>query len=313
MKKMMTLFAAIVASVMLFAQNTELPISKCGDTSWGNATISGSTITFPSAWDCGIGWWIGGEDWSAYNAVVLEYEAYSDQVALNVEYGTESESKGIQQAIAQAGTTKVRVALDDRKVAVQKVFIQAAKMGKLTLKSCYLEGGADPYDTKGLTPTKVNLVEGDGCYFLFAEEVDKYSEASVFEFEFNVTNPSCLTGWGFAKLVAIGDWENNKNQLNNDHDGVGSCKIKFLGSELREIGYKGGSTWYTDPDNGQGLGISYWDAEVVGCVVYVKGEGPKPQAIDEIQAADKAIKTMVNGQMVIIKNGVMYNMLGAAL
>lgn len=308
MKKLMTLCVALVASMMLFAQNLELPISKCGETSWGDVTISGSVITFPNAWEGGIGWWIGGEDFSAYNAVVLEFEPYSDQVALNVEYGTETTSNGIQQSIAQAGATKVRVALDARKSAVQKVYIQAAKMGRLTIKSCYFEGGVDPYATTGITPVPVTLVEGEGCVFLFADEIEKYSPASVFEFNFNVTNSSCLTGWGFAKLVAIGDWENNTNQLNNDHDGVGQCKIKYLGSELREIGYKGGSSWYVDPDNGMGVAISTWDAEVAGCVVYPK----QAQAVENTESV-KVVKTIENGQVVILKNGVKYNALGVAL
>lgn len=309
MKKVMTLFAAIAASAMMMAQNLELPISKCGETSWGDVTISGNVITFPSAWEGGIGWWIGGEDWSSYNAVVLEFEPYNDQIGLSVEYGTAETSNGFVQTIAQAGSSKIRVALDERKTAVQKVYIQAAKMGKLTLKKCYLEGGADPYDTKGLTPVPVQLTEGEGCVFLFAEQIDEYNAASVFEFSFNITDAGCLTGWGFAKMVAIGDWENNQYQLNNDHDGVGPCKIKKLGSELREIGYKGGSSWYTDPDNGQGIAISYWGGEVTGCVVYVK----EAQGVQNTTKDVKAQKAMVNGQMVIIKNGVRYNALGAQL
>jgi len=53
--------------------------------------------------------------------------------------------------------------------------------------------------------------------------------------------------------------------------------------------------------------------ETAGGYVLLKLEVGAAQAIDNVNAGVKAVKTFENGQLVIIKNGVRYNALGAAL
>ena len=44
-----------------------------------------------------------------------------------------------------------------------------------------------------------------------------------------------------------------------------------------------------------------------------RGEEPSWEALETVNGAVKAVKTFENGQLVIIKNGVKYNVLGTAL
>lgn len=144
MKRNLSLFFSLLLCAGISAQNLELDVNHL-DNTFGGVTTEGNVVQFSKSWTGGAGWWIGGDDWSRYNAVTLEFEKVGWQVAINVEYGTEKESNGYEQAISTQGQGKVRLVLNpEKKNSVQKVYIQSSKGDDVTLIRCTVEGGADP-------------------------------------------------------------------------------------------------------------------------------------------------------------------------
>lgn len=313
MKKTISLLFVALTSMVLSAQDMTLAMADCGTTKWGNPSVSGSVITFTQAWDDGIGWWIGGEDWSAYNAVELEFENFDGQVGLNVEYGTAETSTGLEQALSTAGTGKVRIALNDtKKSSVQKVFLQTSKMGKLTVKSCVVKGGTDPYEIKGKYEVPIVTEVGENCEKIFKDELLAHDEKDIVVITLNCLSAEKLTGYGIAKIVAMDDWNNSQYDFNNKIDGVGQSEYRLLISELISFAKKGGTDWHYGADSdAYGIIVNTYPAESE--IVSIKCYSANPAGLNEVANTVKSVKVMENGRMYIMKNGVKYNALGAAV
>lgn len=315
MKKFFSFVLASLMSVAMFGQNLELSLAQLGDSenggmSWGTVSNANGVVTFGSAWECGIGWYFnGGEDWSNYHAVVAEIEPFSGQVALNVAYADEGEYK---QVIATAGQTTIRVELDERKSHVFKVYFQSGKMGNMTIKRVYVEGGDDPYDISNKVEVPIVYEEGENCVKIFQDELEAHNPGDVVVIRLNCLSAEKLQGYGIAKLVAMDDWYNAQLEIMNAIDGVGEADYKYLISELISVAKQGGDTWYIGPDS-----------EVAGCilntyaneseVVSIKCYSANASAIEEVPAdmVGKTFKKIENGQVVIIRDGVKFNALGA--
>jgi len=323
MKKSFFFICALMMSAMMFAQNLDLPMSKCGSanggTDWGGVTVSGSNITFPAAWEGGAGWWIGGEPWTSYNAVVLEIEPVDWKVALNVEYGTATTSDGYEQKIGTPGNGTIRIDLNkSKKGAVQKVYIQSELLGTITVKKCYAEGGADPYDITGATevqPIAGGIEIGEDGYGvkIFQNQLESMDANDIVVFKINCISAEKKLGYGIAKLVAMDDWYNPQEEIGNQLDGVGSADYKYLVSTLIKYAKKGGTEWVIGQDSkaaGVILNVYNGESELISVKFYKKGSSALPRVAGD---ATKSTKMMKDGVMYIMRNGVMYNALGAVV
>lgn len=318
MKKSFFFVCALAMSAMMFAQNLDLPMSKCGSanggTDWGGVTVSGNTITFPVAWEGGAGWWIGGEPWTNYNAVVLEIEPVDWKVAVNVEYGTAEQSAGYEQMIGTPGNGTIRIALNPtKKSAVQKVYIQSEMMGTITVKSCTVEGGVDPYDITGATevqPIAGGVEIGDYGIKIFQNQLEALNENDVVVFNINVLSAEKKIGYGIAKIVAMDDWYVPQVEIGNAIDGVGAADYKYLVKELIKFAKKGGSQWVVGPDSeAAGVILNTYDgeSELISTKFYTKSA----TGLNDVMASQaKALKVMDKGAMYIMKSGVKYSVLG---
>lgn len=312
MKKTISLVCAMLMSVVLFAQDRELSMADCGGTQWGTVSVDGNVITFGGAWDCGIGWWLDGEPLTAYHRVTLTFEPFEGQIALNVQY--DAKANDYKQVIGTAGGSSVSVDLDPAKSGhVDAIYLQSSKMGRLTVKKCVLEGGADPYDITGKAEVTLNQEPGENCVKIFQAELERHNPNDVVVITLNCLNAEKKEGWGIAKIVAMDDWNVSQCDLNNKCDGLGKSEYKFLISELINFAKKGTNDWYIGPDS-QAAGVivnNYaGDSEIVSVKCYAAGE--TAIANTEVEA-NKAQKVVENGVLYIIKNGVRYNALGTAV
>ncbi|MCQ2324600.1 MAG: hypothetical protein MJZ58_00215 [Paludibacteraceae bacterium] len=317
MKKTLSFVCALLASAMMFAQNMDLPMSKCGQanggTDWGGVTVSGNTIHFPMAWEGGAGWWIGGEPWTNYNAVVLEIEPVDWKVAINVEYGTATQSNGYEQKIGTPGNGTIRIDLNAaKKSAVQKVYIQSEMMGDVVVKSCTVEGGADPYDISGATevqPIVGGVENGDYGIKIFQSQLEAMNPNDVVVFRINVLSGEKKLGYGIAKLVAMDDWYNPQEEIGNILDGTGAADYKYLVKDLIKYAKKGGNTWVIGADSqAAGVILNTYDgeSELISTKFYSKsGTG-----LNTVKANQVAVKVFENGQLVIKQGDVRMNVLG---
>ena len=104
MKKLFSFALAAFAAVSMNAAQLDLGIGELTDAGWGDCTYNAAThtLTFPSAWGCGMGWWLEA-DFSAYDRVVVEFEAAPAQIALNVEYLTTGTDGQTYVEVAHSG------------------------------------------------------------------------------------------------------------------------------------------------------------------------------------------------------------------
>ena len=314
MKKFFFFATALMMSGMLMAQNMELSMADFGSMSWGGATVNGNVATLPAAWDAGIGWDMGGQPLIAYHRVVMNIEPFDGQIGLSIKY---SEADGdYVQSIAAPGSTQVTVAIDPAKAtAVIAIYIQASKMGNITINSCYLEGGADPYDISSKFEIPLVQEAGENCIFVMRDELEAHDPADVVVCKINCLSAEKLINYGIAKVVAMSDWENAQYEMMNQVDGIGQSEYKFLISELIDFGKRHTSEWYvsTDPDHpGSGVIFNAYqgESEIVG---ELKCYSNNSTAVEKVAVKEaKAQKVVENGVLYILKNGVKYNALGAA-
>lgn len=139
MKRTLLFVLTLLITATMFAAKENLTLSDLGagwDSSYDSAT---KTITFNSAWT-GRGWWLDGKDYSAYNEVVLNFEAVAFTVKLVVEYSNEEVVSS--EGYADAGVTSITIPLDPTgKSNVKQIYIQTSDAGTLTLKEAYLTDG----------------------------------------------------------------------------------------------------------------------------------------------------------------------------
>ena len=321
MKKFFFFATALMMSGMLMAQDMELKVSDLDPAntettkSWGNATVNGNVITFAEAWNSGIGWnFSGGMPLTAYRRIVLTFEPFEGKVQLNVNY--DADGQDIAKNSSTEGTGIVALDLDPEKSAhVYAIYMNASKMGNVTVLSCVLEGGADPYDITGKFEIPLVQEVGDNCIFVMKDELEAHDPADVVVCTVNCINPSKLITYGIAKIIAMADWENPQFEMLNKVDGVGQSEYRFLISELIQYGKKYGSDWYVSTDtNHPGSGVTFnsyqGDSEFVG---ELKCYSNNSTAVEKVAVKEaKAQKVVENGVLYILKNGVKYNALGAA-
>lgn len=277
MKKLFTLAFAAFAAFAMNAATIELPLAGAGETGWGGVTYDATThtMTFPVAWDGGMGWWIAA-DYSQYDRIVVEFaSAIPMQIALSVEYykdGNTDSSNGYEQFFAAAGSKSIEATLDaSKKSAVQKIYFQAAAAGSIVLKSAKAtsEAAVDPLD--GLTGEDVGSIEGNAagnyCYLPLAL-IQQYA---YFEILLENTTNAKETGWGIGKIVAVSDWSNPAYEFGCNNPGLGKVNRYVIAQEdMLEYAKKNG-VYHTDDYGQQGVHIGSYEPD--SKLTSVKGYG----------------------------------------
>ena len=272
MEKLFSFALAAFAALSMNAAQYDLGIGELTDAGWGGCTYNAAThtLTFPSGWDCGMGWWLEA-DWSAYDRVVVEFEAAPAQIALNVEYlTTGTDGQTYVQYIVGAGSKSAEITLDPaRKNGVQKVYLQASAACSLVLKAAYAISGeaVDPLD--GMTGEDVGEMTEPGktCYLpLVVIQQYQYFEILVS----NKTNEAEM-GWGIGKIVAASEWSNPSFELCCNNPGAGNVNRYVIAQEdMLEYAKKNG-IYHTDEYGQQGVHINVYDDKAT--LVSVKGYG----------------------------------------
>ncbi len=272
MKKLFSFALAAFAALSMNAAQYDLGLTELTDPGWGGCTYNAAThtLTFPSGWECGMGWWLEA-DWSAYDRVVVEFESAPAQIALNVEYLTAgTDGKTYVQYIVGAGSKSAEITLDPaRKNGVQKVYLQASAACSLVLKAAYATSGeaVDPLD--GLTGEEVGEMAEPGktCYLpLVVIQQYQYFEILIS----NKTNEAEM-GWGIGKIVAVSEWSNPSFELSCNNPGQGKVNRYVIAQEdMLEYAKKNGK-YHTDEYGQQGVHINVYDDKAT--LVSVKGYG----------------------------------------
>lgn len=143
MKKIFTLIALMV-SICSFGAKLNVSLDDLGSGWSSSYDAATKTITYESAWS-GRGWWIGNQDYSAFDKFVLKFEPTSEigTVQVIAEYYEEdgSTKASVSSTQAVAGTAgEVELLLDkDYAKRLMQVYIQADVAGTLTLIEAYFE------------------------------------------------------------------------------------------------------------------------------------------------------------------------------
>ena len=273
MKKLFSFALAAFAAVSMNAAQLDLGIGELTDAGWGGCTYNAAThtLTFPSDWGCGMGWWLEAADWSAYDRVVVEFEAAPAQIALNVEYlTTGTDGQTYVQHIVGAGSKSAEITLDPaRKNGVQKVYLQAGAPCSLVLKAAYAISGeaVDPLD--GLTGEDVGEMTEPGktCYLPLAV----IREYAYFEILVSNKTDEAQNGWGIGKIVAVSDWDTPAFELSCNNPGAGNVnRFVIEQADMLEYAKKNG-VYHTDEYGQQGVHINVYDNKAT--LVSVKGYG----------------------------------------
>ena len=272
MKKLFSFALAAFAAVSMNAAQLDLGIGELTDAGWGDCTYNAAThtLTFPSAWGCGMGWWLEA-DFSAYDRVVVEFEAAPAQIALNVEYlTTGTDGQTYVQQLVGAGSKSAEITLDPaRKNGVQKVYLQAGAPCSLVLKAAYAISGqaVDPLD--GLTGENVGEMTEPGktCYLPLAV----IREYAYFEILVSNKTDEAQNGWGIGKIVAVSDWNTPAFELSCNNPGTGNVnRFVIEQADMLEYAKKNG-VYHTDEYGQQGVHINVYDDKAT--LVSVKGYG----------------------------------------
>ena len=273
MKKLFSFALAAFAAVSMNAAQLDLGIGELTDAGWGGCTYNAAThtLTFPSDWGCGMGWWLEAADWSAYDRVVVEFEAAPAQIALNVEYlTTGTDGQTYVQHIVGVGSKSAEITLDPaRKNGVQKVYLQAGAPCSLVLKAAYAISGeaVDPLD--GMTGENVGEMTEPGktCYLPLAV-IRQYA---YFEILVENKNDQAQSGWGIGKIVAVSDWDTPAFELSCNNPGTGKVnRFVIEQADMLEYAKKNG-VYHTDEYGQQGVHINVYDDKAT--LVSVKGYG----------------------------------------
>ena len=272
MKKFFSFALAAFAAVSMNAAQLDLGIGALTDAGWGGCTYNGAThtLTFPEAWNCGMGWWLEA-DFSAYDRVVVEFESAPAQIGLSVEYSaTGADGNTYVQQLVGQGSKSAEIQLDPaRKNSVVKIYLQAGAACSLVLKAAYAISGqaVDPLD--GLTGVNVGeMVEpGKTCYLPLAE----IREYAYFEILVSNKNDQAQNGWGIGKIVAVSDWDTPAFELSCNNPGTGNVNRYVIAqADMLEYAKKNG-VYHTDEYGQQGVHINVYDDKAT--LVSVKGYG----------------------------------------
>ena len=272
MKKLFSFALAAFAAVSMNAAQLDLGIGELTDAGWGGCTYNAAThtLTFPSAWGCGMGWWLEA-DFSAYDRVVVEFESAPAQIALNVNYTTpDGNGQQYVQQLVGAGSKSAEIQLDPaRKNSVEKIYLQAGAPCSLVLKAAYAISGQaeDPLD--GLTGEDVGEMTEPGktCYLPLAV----IREYAYFEILVSNKTDEAQNGWGIGKIVAVSDWNTPAFELSCNNPGTGNVnRFVIEQADMLEYAKKNG-VYHTDEYGQQGVHINVYDDKAT--LVSVKGYG----------------------------------------
>ncbi|MBR1425918.1 MAG: hypothetical protein IJ581_00545 [Paludibacteraceae bacterium] len=287
MKKLFSFALVAFAALSMNAAQLDLGLEELTDEGWGGCTYSAAThtLTFPSAWECGRGWWLEA-DLSAYDRVVVEFESAPAQIGLNVNYMTaDAEGHNYVQQLVGAGSKSAEIVLDPaRKNNVEKVYLQASAPCSLVLKAAYAISGQAVDPIAGLTGVEVGEMTEPGktCYLPLAV----IREYAYFEILVSNKTDEAQNGWGVGKIVAVSNWDTPAFELGCNNPGTGNVN-RYVIEQADMLEYaKLNGAFHTDEYGQQGVHINVYDDKAT--LVSVKGYGEGGSS-DERQRTDLGV------------------------
>ena len=202
-KRLLTLAAAVAAiSFGASADTLPLPLDNLGSGWESSYDAATKTITFDGAWT-GRGWWLEASgvyaDYTAYDEVVVKFEAAAFDVKLVVEYGEAGATSS--DATVAAGNTEVVVALDAAyKNAVKQIYIQNSAAGTLTLTEAYLRSAVEVDPTEPVVLWEGNLALGWDQSSVVSLEQSDLTKAKVAAGDKIVFDYTAESGNGFKMI-----------------------------------------------------------------------------------------------------------------
>jgi|GEM_PF-2063416 len=271
MKKMFSFMLVVLTSLTMSAATLNLSLNDLvGDnsTGWGGVTydVGSQIMSFPNAWEGGLGWWIA-DDWSAYERVVVEFAPAPCKIQLVVEYyGADTEtSNGFEKAVCGAGEKSVALALDPaRKNKVQKVYLQSEAKADLQLTKAYATSDAETDPTQGLTPSEDLRTDEYGYVPLAVLQ-----QYSYFEVIITMNHDIDHVTYGIGEIIPVSNYDVISYTFLCKNKGMGA-QNRYVFTQEEMLGFaKVNGTFWTDEYNRQGVHIKAYDNE--GVLVSVKG------------------------------------------
>ena len=225
MKKLFTLFAALICAVCVNAENYQLDLTNLGSGWESSHDAATKTITFDGAWK-GRGWYFEsdgkGADFSAYTKVVIETVALAGYAKVVVEY-----TNGATSSVGEAntGATSIEANLDsDNSNDVKQIYIQAGFAGTIVLKDAYLS--QEVVDLSVIWEGSANFGsnwEWDSTIGLSGAAFNNIKSGDYIEFEYTINNEQA-----YHQIKALfGQWGNEEHkmiasmkELKNEYDCV---------------------------------------------------------------------------------------------
>lgn len=192
--------AAVAALSFGFTANADTLdiLGDLGSCGWGNTYDKEThTATFEGSWK-GIGWWVDGDKYAAYDQVIVEFEPVDFTVQVVVEY---AKDLGVTNttAQAQAGDSSVKAVFEpEYKDQITQIYVQNAAEGSITFTGAYLENGVE-IDPNVLWEGEVTISGWNKAAEFPASKV-KAGDVVCYTF----TEP----GTGSQVLVKGSDWNN---------------------------------------------------------------------------------------------------------
>lgn len=116
-------------------QTVDLSLDNLGSGWSSTYNAATRTITYESAW-AGRGWWIGGDDYSEYESVTIEFanplEAYAQIV---IQYGDETETT---EGVGETAESLTVMFDEEKRTNVRQIYLQSSIACDIQLKAAYL-------------------------------------------------------------------------------------------------------------------------------------------------------------------------------
>ncbi len=138
-KSLLFLTLLMFISVSAFSARLNLSLTDLGSGFDATYDAPTKTITYSAEWG-GKGWWLSDVDYSAYDVLVVNFNATDSRLQAVIEYNNGIASTTVA---VDAGETTIRATLDATgKASVKQIYLQKSTVGTVVLTEVYLEGDA---------------------------------------------------------------------------------------------------------------------------------------------------------------------------
>lgn len=156
MKKLFTL-VALCACLGAYADTESLDLSA-GYMWSGTYDAETQTAKFAAQWDA-MDHWIGGEDWSAYSAIVVAWDSSSaDEIGISVAVKDSDNNSATSDYVTATTETSITVDITSiDRTSINQWWVQSNAAGSVTFTSAYLTTGDE--DDEDDTETGISSID----------------------------------------------------------------------------------------------------------------------------------------------------------